>query len=75
MVNLDAQVSAREAADYPPLKSAGVTRHLIYVWRGLGKLEPVAQRGRSPLYRFGDILAVERDTRRSGASHRGRRVA
>lgn len=70
IVNLDAQVSAREAADYEPLKKAGVCRHLIGMWKTLGKLMPVGQRGRSPLYRWGDVLAVERDARRSGRSHR-----
>lgn len=69
-MNLDAQVSAREAEDYPPLREAGVCRHLIGMWKTLGKLCPVGQRGRSPLYRWGDVLQVERDTRRSGQSHR-----
>ncbi len=70
-MNLDAQVSAREAAGYPPLRTYGVCRHLIGMWKRLGKLIPVGQRGRSPLYRWGDVLRVERDTRlRAGKSHR-----
>lgn len=74
-MDLDALVSAREAEDYPPLQAQGVTRRLIYEWRADGRLKPRGQRGRSPLYRFGDILRVERDTRRSGCSYRGSRVA
>lgn len=69
-MNLDAQVSAREAAGYPPMVKAGVCRHLIYVWRAAGRLRPVGKRGRSPLYRWGDVLQAERDTRMSGRSHR-----
>lgn len=75
IVNLDALVTAREAEAHPGLQRYRVTRHLIYTWRSLGKIEPVDRRGRSPLYRFGDILLAERDTRRSGASHRGPRAA
>lgn len=74
-MDLDALVSAREAEDYPPLRAQRVTRHLIYIWRATGKLAPAGKRGRSPLYRFGDILRVERDTRLSGLSYRGSRVA
>lgn len=73
IVNLDALVTAREAQDYPALKAAHVTRHLIYVWRATGRLRSRGKRGRSPLYRFGDILKAERDTRCSGSSHRGGR--
>lgn len=64
-MNLDAHVSAVEAAGYRPMKTAGVCRHLIYFWRAEGKLRQVGRRGRSPLYRWGDVLAVERDTRLS----------
>lgn len=70
IVNLDAHVSAREAAGYPPMRKHGVCRHLIGMWKRLGKLAPVGQRGRSPLYRWRDVLQVEADTRRSGQSHR-----
>lgn len=69
-MNLDAHVSAREAAGYPPMRDAGVCRHLIGMWKSRGKLTPTGQRGRSPLYRWGDVLKVERDTRQSGQSHR-----
>lgn len=72
-MNLDALVTAREAEDYPALRAAHVTRHLIYVWRATGRLKAKGRRGRSPLYRFGDVLQVERETRRSGSSHRGAR--
>jgi hypothetical protein len=70
IVNLDALVSAREAAGYPPMAHNGVCRHTIGMWKTLGKLSPVGMRGRSPLYRWGDVLQVERDTRCSGNSRR-----
>lgn len=67
-LDLDALVTAAEAAASAHLR--GVSRHLIGMWRLSGKLEVKAMRGRSPLYRYGDILIVERETRRSGYSHR-----
>jgi hypothetical protein len=52
-----------------------VSRHLIYVWRAQGKLHPHGMRGRSPLYRWSDITAVERQTRTSDpAGQRARRT-
>lgn len=69
-MNLDALVTAREAQDYPALRAARVCRHLIGMWRHAGRLTVKGQRGRSPLYRFGDILRAERDTRVSGRSRR-----
>jgi hypothetical protein len=57
-VDLDAEVTAVEAASV-----LGVDRHVIYMWRALGKVDPVGSRGRSPLYRWGDLLGVERETR------------
>ena len=69
-MHFDALVTAREAQDHPGLKRHGVCRHTIAWWRSTGKVEPLDRRGRSPLYRFGDILVVERDTRLSGTSHR-----
>lgn len=67
-MNPDVLVTATEAAASPHLK--GVCRHLIGMWKTLGKLTVKGRRGRSPLFRYGDILDVERDTRRSGHSHR-----
>lgn len=66
--NPDALVTAAEAAASPHLH--GVSRQLIGMWRHLGKLSARGTRGRSPLYRYGDLLQVERETRRSGYSHR-----
>lgn len=63
-----ARVTAAEAA-----KLLGIDRHLIYVWRSDGKVKPVGKRGRSPLYRWADLVAVERDTALSGRSFRGPR--
>lgn len=67
-MNLDALVTATEAQASPHLH--GVCRHLIGMWKTLGKLEVRGRRGRSPLFRYGDILTVEQQTRRSGYSHR-----
>src|SRR5262249_24503153 len=67
--NLDAEVTATEAAASDALRG-NVCRHLIGMWKHKGKLTVRGMRGRSPLYRYGDILKVERDTRRSGYSHR-----
>lgn len=68
-MDLDALVTATEAAASPHLRG-DVCRHLIGMWKTTGKLQPAGRRGRSPLYRYGDILEVERQTRRSGYSHR-----
>lgn len=61
-MNLDALVTATEASAHLP----DVSRHLIAVWAHQGKLAKRGNCGRSPLYRWGDILAVERDARTSG---------
>ncbi len=68
IVNLEAKVSALEAATW--LESAGVCRHRVYAWRSEGRITQVGQRGRSPLYRWGDVLEAEAETRMSGLSHR-----
>lgn len=65
MYDLDAQLPAHLAA-----AMVGVSRQLINYWRSSGHLTPVDADGRSPLYRLGDLLAVERDMRRSPQSHR-----
>ena len=62
-MDLDALVTAREAQDHPGLKAQRVCRHTIAWWRSSGRLTVRDRRGRSPLYRFGDVLQVERDTR------------
>jgi hypothetical protein len=68
VVDLDALVTATEAAASPHLH--GVSRHLIGMWKLAGKVQTRGKRGRSPLYRYGDLVVVERETRRSGRSHR-----
>lgn len=69
-LDMDALITGAQAA-----RLVGVTRAAVCTWRSTGRLQPQGQRGRSPLYRFADVLAVERDTRRSGKSHRGPRAA
>jgi hypothetical protein len=65
MYDLDARLPAHLAA-----AMVGVSRQLVNYWRSAGLLAPVAVRGRSPLYRLGDVLAVEAQTRRSAQSRR-----
>lgn len=57
---LDVPVTATEAA-----RRLGVSSQLICMWRRAGKVEPIGQEGRSPLYRLGDLMDVERETRNS----------
>jgi hypothetical protein len=60
-VNLDARLRPADAA-----KAAGVSKQLLNWWRSVGKVRP-DERG---TYRLGDVLAVERDTRRNPQSSR-----
>lgn len=53
-----------------------VSRHLVYVWRGLGRLQERGKRGRSPLYRWGDVIKLEAATRAADpAGQRARALA
>lgn len=61
IVDLDARLTATEAARY-----VGISKQLFNYWRTSGKVQP-DERG---LYRLGDVLDVERRTRRSPCSHR-----
>lgn len=61
-VNLDALVTAPEVAAVMP----DVSRHLIGMWVRQGRLTVRGRRGRSPLYRLGDVVAVEAAMRLSG---------
>jgi hypothetical protein len=65
MYDPDAKLPAHLAA-----RLVGVSRQLINYWRTAGLIRPVAVSGRSPLYRLGDVLEVERTTRRSSQSRR-----
>jgi hypothetical protein len=61
----DALVTGAQAA-----RAVGVTRQVIGMWKLAGKLKPQKQRGRSPLYRLGDVIDVDIAARNSGYSHR-----
>lgn len=63
-VNLDALVTAPEIA----LMMPDVSRHLVGMWarQQPDRLPVRGYRGRSPLYRLGDVLDVERRMRQSG---------
>lgn len=60
-MNLDAKVPAWFAA-----KQAGVSKQLLNYWRSKGKVTPDAD----GMYRLGDVLTVEAQTRRSPTSSR-----
>lgn len=60
-MDLDARVPARFAAD-----RIGVSKQLFNYWRRTGKVTP-DDHGR---YRLGDVLEVERQTRRHPNSRR-----
>lgn len=59
--DVNARLTGSQAAEV-----VGVSKQLINYWRISGRLK----RGDDRRYRYGDVLAVERDTRRSGYSHR-----
>lgn len=69
-LDLDALVTAPEAQVHPGLKHLRVCRHTMAWWVTVGKLKPRGRRGRSPLYRFGDLLEIERDARPVGLRRR-----
>lgn len=60
-MDLNARLRPAQAA-----RAIGVSKQLVNWWRSTGKLSPDAQ----GCYRWGDVLAVERDTRRSMRSSR-----
>lgn len=65
------EVTATEAALLLP-----ISKQLVSIWKAQGKLTPVKWRGRSPLYRFGDIRAVEQaaaEAAYAANNHRARR--
>ena len=69
-VNLDALVTARE---FEVFSKGRATLGTVSSWRRDGKVEPIATRvkGRSPLYRLGDLVQVERDGRIASAKRGG----
>jgi hypothetical protein len=64
-MNLDARVTAAEASRLLP-----VSRQLIAMWRSAGKVVVRGKRGASPLYRLGDLIKVEHETRQTRKSSR-----
>jgi hypothetical protein len=73
-MNLDALVTAAEFRRYLALAGGAVSLAAISMWRTRGRIEVHGHRGNSPLYRLGDLLDVEADTRhrvaRSGGKQR-----
>jgi len=67
----DYLVSATEAASLLP-----ISKQLVSIWKAKGKLTPVKWRGRSALYRYGDLEDVERaaaEAAYAANNHRARR--
>lgn len=63
-MNLDARLTAQLAA-----LAVGVSKQTFNYWRAKGKVAA----GEDGLYRYGDVLKVEAQARRSNKSHRGKR--
>ena len=65
-MNLDAQLTASQAA-----LAVGVTKQTFNHWRKQGYVQAVgADQGRA-IYRYGDVLQVERAMRNANQSSRG----
>lgn len=61
-MNPDVLLTATEAEEF------GIrSRHAIGMWKARGKVKPAGKRGRSPLYRWGDLIKVARDTSQRAA--------
>lgn len=65
-LDMDARLRASQAAG-----EAGVSKQTFNYWRREGKVKPIAHdRAGRALYRLGDVLKVERDTRQAKQSNR-----
>lgn len=67
-MDLDARVTPAEILAAMP----DLSWHTIAMWVARGKLQERGRRGRAPLYRWGDVLTVERTTRLNPKSSRHR---
>jgi hypothetical protein len=59
LMDPEVRVTAADIAREMPT----VSRHLVYMWRSSGRLKERGKRGRSPLYRWGDVVKLEAQTR------------
>lgn len=77
----DTLLTAAEVEAFTTVQETGkptISRHLVYMWRGAGLLEPKGARGRSPLYRWDEVQAVEAQMAKrawQANNHRARRAA
>ena len=65
MLDLEARVTASQAA-----RAMRISKQLFNYWRSQGLVAPVGERGGRPVYRFGDVVDVERRMRRNPRSSR-----
>lgn len=68
-MNRDALVTATEASMLLP-----ISVQLVSIWKAKGKLTPAGMRGRSPVYRYGDVSDLERDMALAAAKARNPRA-
>lgn len=61
----ESYVTAAEGA-----RALGVSRQVIAMWKANEKIRPRRRRGRSPLYRLGDLMEANAEALASGYSHR-----
>lgn len=61
----EADVTAAQAA-----RALGISRQVVAMWKTNGKIQPRKHKGRSPIYRFGDIINANAEALASRHSHR-----
>jgi hypothetical protein len=71
-VDLDALITA---AEFRTATGGMVSLAVVGMWRDRGLIKVRDWRGRRPLYRYGDLVEVERSTRQRVRRHGGRRRA
>lgn len=70
-LDLDALITAAEFRRYLAIAGGDASLAVICMWRNRGLVTVAGHRGRAPLYRLGDLLDVEYETRHRVATHGG----
>jgi len=72
--DMDAMLTSPQAVAFFATKGIHISKQGIYRWRTLNHIRVKGENEQSqPLYRLGDLLAAERDTRRNPKSSRHER--